>query len=135
MPHFEAEFKDGTTYVEREDDTSEDTENKNSFYDVLKRIQDVRQFNIVVEDEDSVTDYTVDLTDGHFEINGVPFTVHDQFYTPEDIELVYWKEVRQEFDQYRNIIRRYVNRYFIGWKTINNGGKKGIQHTIAIGGK
>lgn len=132
MPHFEATFKDGTTYVEREDDTSEDTKNKNSFYDVLKRIKDVKSFSIVGDNT-----YSVNLIDGHFEVDGVPFIIHDQFFevTEGNIELVYWKEMRQEFNQELETIHRYVNRYFIGWKTINNGGKKGIQHTIAIGGE
>lgn len=117
--HFEADFKDGTTYTQGDDDASIDTEGKNAFYDILQRMDDVLVFRIV-DDNGSVA--SVDLSTGGFTINNVSFTAHDQFYQPEaPMKLIYFKEMHQKFTPDENggmtHLGGYVNRYFIGWET------------------
>ncbi len=128
MTHFEADFKDNTTYIQGADDVSIDTEGRNAFYDILQRMDDVVQFHLIKDDN---TRYTVDLRDGHFEINGIAFTSHDQFYVPGVLKLIYFKEMHQNFhagDSEPYEIK--VNRYFIGWECNKNG--KTTKATIAI---
>lgn len=130
MPHFQADFKNKTTYIQNGNDESVDVKGKNSFYDILQRMDEVSQFHIVKDDG---TRYTVDLTDGHFEVNGVSFIIHDQHYTPRKMKLIYFKEMHQNFkvggDEPYEI---RVNRYFMGWECNEND--KNTKVTIAIEG-
>ncbi len=131
---FIADFDDGTSYSQGKDDASIDTEGKNAFYDILQRMEKVIRFSL----HNGQHIYTVDLRDGHFEVDGLSFQVHDQFFVPEKkLELIYFKEVRIEVDVNQKeevqAQRHYVNRYFIGWKTKGKRGKI-TQHTLAISG-
>lgn len=73
--------------------------------------------------------YTVNLTDGSFTINGVPFILHDQNYIPpRKLDLIYYREVRKEFKPGEDEpFNEYVNRYFLGWKD-----GEGVQHVIGV---
>lgn len=124
--HFEADLDDGTTYIQGDDDLSIDTEGKNAFYDILQRLDKVVRFHIV---KGNGTRYTVDLTDGHFEVNEVPFVIHDQFYEPKGkLKLIFFKEMHRNallggtvhedgsVEQKMEEQEPYCNRYFIGWE-------------------
>lgn len=136
---FEADFNDGTTYIQGTDDESIDTPGKNAFYDILQREDEVIRFHMVGQGHR----YTVDLRDGHFEVDGVPFEIHDQMLAPLNLRLVYWKEMRAEQDIKATVNkdmgideevmaeRNYINRFFIGWKCYDRK-KKPVQYTIAI---
>lgn len=128
--HFEADFEDGTTYVQGADDSSIDTEGKNSFYDILQREKDVVTFRIVKDDGNTLS---VNLHDGHFEVNGVPFFAHPQFTTVKTpLKLIYFKEMHQNFHQGDNEpFEIKVNRYFIGWEGEGTNGKN-VKQTIAV---
>lgn len=88
----------------------------------------------------------VDLKTGNFVINDVPFCAHNQFFEPSryELELVYFRETRVQQDikatvqddqslkqEYVGDPRHFVNRYFVGWKTVVNGQAK--QVTLAVG--
>lgn len=130
MAHFEADFADGTTYVQGADDTSIDTPGKNAFYDILQRAEEVIAFHVITNSGDV---HTVDLRDGHFEINQVPFRVHDNKDLPlvGKLKLVYWKQIHQNFrhgDEEPYEIK--INQYLLGWQDEN-----GRSATIGVSGE
>lgn len=123
---FVAEFADGTSYQQNPEDISLIDPAKSSYYDIALRKDEVVRFSIT----DGMNWYTVDLRDGAFEVNGLPFEAHDQFATlPEKMELVYFREWRHEYPN----VNQTPNRYFIGWEGKTRGGKN-IKQTIAIPG-
>jgi len=68
---FEAHLKDGTVIRQTPEDVSTaEPLTRSAFYDVAQRIDEVRVFGLY---NDKHT-YIVSLEDGHFEIDGVPFS-------------------------------------------------------------
>lgn len=123
---FVAELSDGSLIAQTPEDKSELAEGKSAFYDVLQREDDIVRFHL----QDGVNWYTVDLRDGLFEVNGMPFYAHSQFQVPElPLHLIYFRETVAERrgDGSQN---HFVNRYFIGWWYKKEGEK--IEQTIAF---
>jgi hypothetical protein len=104
---FIAQYKDGSQYDQSLDDCSKLGNNTSSFGDVRK--DEVARFHL----QGGGHIYTVDLSDGHFEIDGVPFRMHDDEVT--DLELVYFRRHWVTFSQdtYKEESRRTV--FFFGW--------------------
>lgn len=130
---FRAEFSDGSIYDQTQEDQSLTEPLRSAFYDVLQREEDLIKFTLVGEGHE----YSVDLRDGHFEVDGVSIDIAEQNFVPlEPLRVVFFREVRQEFEHGGFLnpdvkpIRRYVNRYFIGWQTTIKG--KNHQRTIAV---
>jgi len=67
---FEAHLKDGTVIRQDDRDCSTLDPTKSAYYDVAQRMDEVRVFGLY-NDEHT---YSVSLEDGHFEIDGVPFS-------------------------------------------------------------
>ena len=67
---FEAQYKDGESYLQGADDISLQDPSKNAFYDVfyspIKPLGELESFSLIGDDHT----YSVSLTDGHFEIDG-----------------------------------------------------------------
>jgi hypothetical protein len=129
---FEADFKDGTTYHQGSDDKSLDPQGSSAFYDINKRKEDLLRFRLVGNGHI----YEVDLVDGHFDIDGVPFEIHEQNLIPKDLRLVYFRDTKVQatlgMNQEIKTTNHFVNRYFIGWQcTIND---KNHQYTLAVKG-
>jgi hypothetical protein len=72
-------------------------------------------------------EYAVHLTDGHFAIDSVPFGAHDQFITPQDLRLIYFREVSHHM--HGGSITSTDMRFFIGWQFTDEEGKN-QQQTI-----
>lgn len=127
---FVAEHSDGTIVDQTNEDISLTKEHGSAFSDV--KIDLVTRFHLA-----SKTDHVlVDLTDGHFEVNGFSFQLHEQTFVPVNpLRLVYFRETRVETDvnnKGEHINRRhFVSRYFLGWQT-NDAKGKNVQHTIAV---
>lgn len=134
---FVADFEDGTSIVQDQDDKSlTRTDGTGStFTDVLAHKSKLISFCLINKDTDS--EVTVDLTSGIFVVNGTPIALHDQFFEPDkhDLRLIYFRETKAE----QNIggdgsvlsTAHYVNRYFIGWQTTVKG--KNVKATLAVG--
>lgn len=68
---FEACFIDGTSINQNPEDTSTLDPQRSSYYDVVQKgLDNLEAFGLYSDDHT----YVVDLTDGHFEINGIPFS-------------------------------------------------------------
>ncbi len=112
---FRALLNNGTILEQNQEDCSKFTPGKNCFYDVLQEISNVRAFALYNEENE----YLVDLADGHFEINQVPFFIHDE--PVHDLKLIYFR---------RNVIavnvgvsiEQSIQSYHFGWEGKNNEG-------------
>lgn len=130
---FTAYYEDGTEITQTQEDKSV-TGNGSAFTDVLDKNGLVNFELKHVNGQESVL---VDLVNGAFLINGTPVNAHNQYFEPGKyaLELVYFRESRiePEIDTTGKTVsvHQYVNRYFLGWKTVVNGKDK--QVTIAVG--
>lgn len=129
---FECHFNDGTMLQQTQEDISKiapPEDKKSAFYDVKQRMDDVIVFGLV---NDHHT-YVVDLRDGHFEIDGVPFNVHDgeNFPVGAKFRLIYFRR------NFQSVTLGYVQaqsstcEYHLGWQTNLSDGTN-IQRTISI---
>lgn len=84
---FKALLFDGSMIEQTQEDKSATTEGKNAFYDVLQRLDEVRAFGLY--NQETGEEYLVDLHDGHFEVNNVPFFLHNEVLT--NLRLVFFK--------------------------------------------
>jgi|GEM_PF-6432585 len=103
---FVAFFEDGTRVEQNADDKSEKHPEKNCFYDVLEHQKVSRLVSFVLagpfdrdrlNEQQLVHTYGVDLRDGHFEVDGVPFfpyRVDREKYT--DFQLIYLRTLRHD---------------------------------------
>lgn len=73
---FTATFEDGTVLVQTlEDKSILDPEKRNTWYDLLQMQKTKKLTAFVLKGEGH--EYGVDLRDGHFEIDSVPFWMHE----------------------------------------------------------
>lgn len=140
---FEADFVDGTTYFQGNDDESINHAGKSAYTDVRERMGEVKRFHLVGNGDR----YTVDLTDGHFEINQVPFNVERRDLPLTDIKLRFLRYTNVEstvqatsddkgvfnWRGSKEVARsHYVDRYVIGFTALQGGEE--IEQSIAIRG-
>ena len=124
---FQVEFKDGTRYEQAPEDKSLTKDTGSAFSDIVDCLHEIKTFALV----DFENDYLVDLTDGHFEINGVPFKMHE--YEITDLKLVFFRRHTHDFDTtYDNNSGEQIDMkekshrvvYRMGWETHTADGKK-----------
>lgn len=150
---FEAEYADGTVITQPDDNASrihqmdENDYQPSAFRDVLDHAEkaDLQRFSLIGEGHR----YSVDLIDGHFEIDGLPFIAHPQnlrvWSTKENpLRPIYYREMKRNSDfKVRvgedggsEIIEQVdheamVARYFVGWQTnLENG--ENVQYVIGF---
>jgi hypothetical protein len=122
---FTCRLKDGTIIQQTQSDTSVQDETRSAFYDVAQRLRDVKDFSLVGANHT----YFVDLTDGHFEIDGVPFTVYaDELPSNQDLRLIYFRRHQQTTTT--GAASAHTMQFHFGWQTTLNG--KNIQSTITV---
>lgn len=108
---FTVGFADGTTLEQTpEDQSTIDPERRSAWYDVVNRGTPVHW--IVIHDE-SGNELGVDLTDGHFEINGDSFWLE----VPDEgsLEPVFYRQHTHNFNV-EGQEEAHLTRYVIGWK-------------------
>jgi hypothetical protein len=128
---FEAHLSDGTLIQQTPEDISTTDPTRSSFYDVQQRIDDVEFFGIYNEHNT----YTVDLSDGHFEVNGEPFNAGDpqvQLPTDAKFRLIYFRRNKLNFAANCEGMEQTSHEvsYFIGWQVTVDG--KNYQQTISV---
>ena len=128
---FQANFSDSTFIQQTQDDQSTLLPEKSAFYDVLQKQDDLVSFGLF--SDEVPTTWAVDLKDGHFEVNELPFMVHGAPVTfPVDtvFRLIYFRSVKRHF-RIGTIEAIGVDiSYHIGWQTTING--QNHQRTIEV---
>lgn len=132
---FEAQMKDGSVIRQTPEDVSTaEPLTRSAFYDVAQRLDEVVVFGLY-NDKNL---YVVDLRDGHFEINGVPFSA--QPVTAPVIneggkfKLVYFRDHQQELVMTNGgsyEAGAHYHQYRMGWEYEDPNGKI-YQQTIVI---
>lgn len=134
---FVATFADGSQIFQNEEDISPNDPEKNCYYDVIQRIDagdPPVSFGLIGERGF----FGVDLRDGHFEVNNLPFFQHrpeqpGQNY--KDFRLIYFRTPRIDVEyntetNEKTPVRGYVFSYTIGWQTTHHG--KNVQRTFTV---
>lgn len=116
---FTAIYADGSALVQTADDKSYfDPEKRSQFYDVLCLAEQKQLVAFALKGEGH--EYGVDLRDGHFEIDGVSFRMHEsEMY---GFELIFFRQHTHSFNQTREKDTEVSHDvvYRIGWKLKGN---------------
>ena len=118
---FEVEYKDGTFFKQNAEDVSLTDPKRSAFFDIKQN--EVKRFTLA-----GGNTFSVDLTDGHFEVNGVPFRVHSGDL--KDFRLIYWRQHTHTFGMKLNEQSHEI-AFCIGWQTNDEKGQK-VQRGIKI---
>lgn len=132
---FHVVYRDGTTYTQNEEDTSITKSDKRSCYFDVKQ-EEVKTFTLNGEGHS----YTVDLDDGHFEIDGLSIEQNPEGKPPlKDLRLIFWRNrthlmnVTYE-NETGNVVGNeqlgLVTRYRLGWQSTIDG--KNYQEVMQI---
>lgn len=118
---FTATYKDGSVYEQTiEDKSKREPEKRSCFFDVLEKAKEVELVSFVLKGQG--IEYGVDLRDGHFEINGVPFFMHED-RTFKSFRLIFFRQHTHSFqvgnDTQKEIEHKIV--YRVGWQCTHNG--------------
>lgn len=87
---FIAEYRDGSLFAQNEEDVSLRDPKRSAFYDVEQ--ERLRAFSLWGDGHA----FLVDLTDGHFEIDQVRFTLHQPDEIDSAFNLVFFRRHRHE---------------------------------------
>lgn len=113
---FQATYKSGEVFHQTQDDTSKVDPLKSAFFDVK---QDELQSFFLISDKDT---FSVNLEDGHFEVNGVPFFMHAQ-NDLTNYRLIYYRVRTHHFNPASGEQTEEPIIYQLGWQTNNKEGK------------
>ena len=95
---FTAVYSDGTSYTQNVEDRSISEPDKRScFYDIDQ--DRLVKFILAPSPEDECGDghvYSVDLVDGHFEVDGVPFKMHEETNL-HGFRVIFWRNHTHNF--------------------------------------
>lgn len=114
---FTATFADGSMIVQTPEDKSLiDPEKRSQFYDVLQMAERQQLISFVLKGEGR--EYGVDLRDGHFEIDGVAFRMHEDD-TLGGFKLIFFRQHTHSFLQTREKDTEVSHDvvYRMGWQT------------------
>ena len=111
---FTSEYSDGTFFKQNEEDVSMNDPKRSSYFDVDQN----RLVGFCLSGEGSL--FGVDLRDGHFEINGVPFFVHDVELT--DFKLIFFRKHRHTVTLGGEDVSHLIS-YRLGWSATDQNGQ------------
>lgn len=114
---FIATYADGSQIFQTPDDKSSiEPENRSQFFDVLEQAKTKQLISFVLTGKGHT--YGVDLRDGHFEVDGVPFVMHENIEIIEGFELIYFRQNQVDIQQTQFEDKEVGHRmtYNIGWK-------------------
>lgn len=114
---FTAYYNDGTSYKQTPEDVSVTGPPKSCYFDVKE--EEVSKFELT----DGKNIYLVDLSDGHFEINNVPFYLHDKAMLLTDMRLYYFRkhDVSIQIGAGTKSKQKDEIMFQFGWEAKNNG--------------
>lgn len=123
---FIAETFNGNILRQPSNDKPKYQEIGSSFTEVLK--EKIKRFSLIGKGHI----FTVDLTDGHFEVDGRKLYPPSEIHPGVKFELIYYRQVQQRLkdDLLGNKSLEPIVRYFIGWQYLHNG--KNHQWTMGV---
>lgn len=123
---FIAEYSDGATYIQTQEDKSiVEPEKRSAFFDVDH--DRLVKFSLIGQGMDNPHTYSVDLRDGHFEVDGVPFYFHEEDLL--NFKLIFFRRHTHTKNQSSGH-ETHAIAYKIGWQCLVNG--KNYQQTMLI---
>ena len=121
---FQVTYKDGSTYTQNEEDKSiSGNDTKSCYFDVKQ--EDVKNFFLFNNEHQ----YSVNLEDGHFEVDGLPFFMHTDFLL-KDFRIVFYRQHTHDFTMDGQEVNHRI-AYCFGWQT-NDKDKKNVQRIMTI---
>jgi len=124
---FTATFADGTVIEQTPEDRSAiDPEKRSQFFDVLEKEKQTPIVSFVLMGEGR--EYGVDLRDGHFEVNRLPFRMMEGVM-PE-YRLIFFRRHTHDFEVGSGSQTRHEVVYRIGWQCTVDG--KNLQRVMEI---
>jgi hypothetical protein len=124
---FSCEYKDGTTYHQNSEDVSIQDPTRSSFFDV--KLDELKIFQLVNQINNDLI--TVDLIDGHFQVNDISFKLHDdQDKLTNEFRLIFFRRHKHKFNLDREELSHNIT-YRIGWQCNDVDGKN-IQRVMEI---
>jgi|SRR3989344_221862 len=118
---FEVEYTDGTFFQQNKEDVSLTDPKRSAFFDVKQ--EEVKRFTLK-----GPNTFCVDLTDGHFEINGISIRLHDEQLS--DFRLIYFRRHRHQFNLALEEKLHEITFRF-GWQANDKDGKN-VQRVMEI---
>lgn len=118
---FTAKFANGKVYQQNADDRSVTEPDKRSCYTDVRKEIDSGNALVRFELTGNGHTYAVDTTDGHFEIDGVPFIMHANAKGP--FKLVYTREHTVVGDAQQGVVVHTVF-FLMGWQAVDASGKE-----------
>lgn len=128
---FRAEFSDGSSIKQNQEDTSSLVPTKSQYYDVLQKEDKLVRFALVCADDPSYEAASVDLTTGQFTFEGaeVPYcdpsagAIDAVLHGTEPIpfRLIYFRRVYQHRIMGEEVSCTSETHYFIGWQLTVDG--------------
>lgn len=108
---FTAQYKDGTTYEQNEQDVSLADGKRSCFFDVKQ--DEVEVFHL--QGNDNV--FSVSMIDGSFAVNGIWFYMHDSALGLKDFRLIFYRQHTHQFNAETRAELAHQIEYCIGWQT------------------
>lgn len=118
---FVATFADGSQIFQTSDDKSL-TGGANCYSDVIAYEKQSKLISFVIRNEE--TSFGVDLQDGHFEANGIPFFMHRYDHHEKDLtefRLIWFRTTSHH--QHSDGSVSFGVSYNIGWQANDSNGK------------
>lgn len=131
---FRAEYEDGHIIVQEADDQSKLDPQRSAFYDVLQYDSKLVTFmlfpaGVDMANDESAHTYEVDLIDGHFEIDGIPFKMHEVELI--DFRVLFFRVRDNHFRPDGEYLGNDTH-YRIGFQANDKHTKKNYEHWIEI---
>ena len=119
---FTVEYKDGSIYEQNTEDISISDKTKSCYFDINQ--DEVKVFSL----KGNGHTYLVNLEDGHFEIDEVPFKFHEE--NLKDLRLVFWRRHTYSLNiDLQEKAHEIVYRF--GWQANDDKGQN-IQRVMEI---
>jgi nitrite reductase/ring-hydroxylating ferredoxin subunit len=120
---FTATYRDGSELVQTpEDRSTKEPETRSAYFDI-----DHERLATFSLQGDGHT-YLVDLRDGHFEVDGVPFWMHDEELA--GFRLVFFRRHKHSFNQRTGEELSHDVVYRVGWQCTVGG--KNYQQVLQV---
>lgn len=123
---FQVTYKDGSTFTQNEEDKSlTEPETRSCYFDVKQ--EEVKSFFMFNNDHQ----YSVNLEDGHFEVDGLPFFMHTDM-TLKDFRIVFYRQHTHDIEV--GSTNKEINHriaYCFGWQTNDKDGKN-VQRIMTL---